>query len=209
MDFSLDDEQTAMRDAVRGLLKTYDTDHRREVVGQDPGYDEKMWSRLAEMGVLGLPFPEEHGGMGAGPVEVAIVAQELGGARHVEQGLVVTTLTGVGALSSFVARNRTSRQITIYGTTALALGTALTLVALAFGSYWGFIAAAVVAGSGFGTAFLGIMRSITPTVGPDERGELFASVFVVSYLAFGLPAVAAGFAAQDKLVQGLSLGAVK
>ncbi|GAA0989066.1 Inner membrane transport protein YnfM [Nocardioides aquaticus] len=124
-----------------------------------------------------------------------IVAQELGGARHVEQGLVVTTLTGVGALSSFVARNRTSREITIYGTTALALGTALTLVALAFGSYWGFIAAAVVAGSGFGTAFLGIMRSITPTVGPDERGELFASVFVVSYLAFGIPAVVAGVAA--------------
>ena len=38
------------------------------------------------------------------------------------------------------------------------------------------------------------MRSITPTVGPDQRGELFSSVFVVSYLAFGLPAVAAGFA---------------
>lgn len=124
-----------------------------------------------------------------------IVAQELGGADHVEQGLVVTTLTGIGALSSFVARNRTSRQITIYGTTALALGTALTLVALALGSYWGFIAAAVVAGSGFGTSFLGIMRSITPTVGPDERGELFASVFVVSYLAFGIPAVVAGIAA--------------
>ena len=34
-----------------------------------------------------------------------------------------------------------------------------------------------------------------PTVGPDERGELFASVFVVSYLAFGIPAVVAGIAA--------------
>ena len=124
-----------------------------------------------------------------------IVAQELGGANHLEQGLVVTTLTGVGALSCFLARDRTSRQITLYGTTALAVGTALTLVALALGSYWGFIAAAIVAGSGFGTSFLGIMRSITPTVAPDERGELFASVFVVSYLAFGIPAVVAGVAA--------------
>lgn len=124
-----------------------------------------------------------------------LVAQELGGTDHVEQGLVVTTLTGVGALSSYLARRRTSRQITLYGTTALAAGTALTLVALAAGSFWGFIAAAVVAGSGFGTSFLGIMRSITPTVGPDERGELFASVFVVSYLAFGIPAVVAGVAA--------------
>jgi MFS family permease len=108
---------------------------------------------------------------------------------------VVTTLTGVGALSSFLARRHSPRQITLYGTTALALGTALTLVALAVGSYWGFIAAAVVAGSGFGTSFLGIMRSITPAAAPDERGELFASVFVVSYLAFGIPAVVAGIAA--------------
>jgi len=124
-----------------------------------------------------------------------LVAQELGGTNHVEQGLVVTILTGVGALSSFVARKHSARQITLYGTTALALGTALTLVALAVGSYWSFIAAAVVAGSGFGTSFLGIMRSITPVAAPDERGELFASVFVVSYLAFGIPAVVAGIAA--------------
>ncbi len=124
-----------------------------------------------------------------------LAAQELGGANHLEQGLVVTTLTGVGALSSFLARKRSSRQITLYGTTALAFGTALTLVALAAGSYWGFIAAAVIAGSGFGTSFLGIMRSITPVVAPDERGELFASVFVVSYLAFGIPAVIAGISA--------------
>lgn len=123
-----------------------------------------------------------------------LVAQELGGGSHLQQGLVVTTLTGVGALSSFLARGRTSRQITLFGTTALAVGTALTLVALAAGSYAGYLAAAVVAGSGFGTSFLGIMRSITPTVGPDERGELFASVFVVSYLAFGIPAVVAGVA---------------
>ncbi len=124
-----------------------------------------------------------------------IVARELGGTDHVEQGLVVTVLTGVGAIASYVARRESSRRITIFGTTALAVGTALTLVALAMGSFWAFVAAAVVAGAGFGTAFLGIMRSITPVVGPHERGELFAAVFVVSYLAFGIPAVAAGIAA--------------
>ena len=55
MDFTLDGEQTALRDAVRGLLKGYDAEHRREVVAEDPGFDEAMWGRLAEMGVLGLP----------------------------------------------------------------------------------------------------------------------------------------------------------
>jgi predicted MFS family arabinose efflux permease len=124
-----------------------------------------------------------------------IVGQLLGGRSHLEQGAVVTVLTGVGAISSYLGRHRSPRQITLYGTTTLALGTLLTLVALHTESLVGFLLAAVVAGSGFGTSFLGIMRSITPTVGPDQRGELFSSVFVVSYLAFGVPAVVAGFAA--------------
>ena len=78
MDFTLDSEQTALRDAVRGLLKGYDAEHRRQVVGEDPGYDESMWAKLAEMGLLGLPFSEDDGGMGAGPVELAVVGEEIG-----------------------------------------------------------------------------------------------------------------------------------
>ncbi len=80
MDFLLDSEQEALRDAVRGLLaKAYDTSEtRRAVTKQDPGWDEKTWQRLAEMGILGLPFDEEDGGMGAGPAEVSIVAEEIG-----------------------------------------------------------------------------------------------------------------------------------
>ncbi|MDN5894861.1 MAG: acyl-CoA dehydrogenase [Nocardioides sp.] len=80
MDFTYDDEQQALREAVRGLLgKTYgDYETRRRTVAEDPGFDESMWGRLAEMGVLGLPFSEEDGGVGAGPVEVAIVGQEIG-----------------------------------------------------------------------------------------------------------------------------------
>lgn len=124
-----------------------------------------------------------------------LVLQTFGEGDHIVQGLVVAALTGTGALSSYLARGFTPRHITLYGTTALAVGTLLGLVAIAQESLIGFLLAAVVAGSGFGTAFLGIMRSITPTVGPHERGELFSVVFVISYLAFGIPAVAAGFAA--------------
>lgn len=124
-----------------------------------------------------------------------IVAQELGGTNHFEQGLVVTVLTGFGGIACYVARKASARRITIYGTSALALGTALTLAALDAGSLWAFLAAAAVAGTGFGTGFLGIMRSITPMVGAHERGELFAAVFVVSYIAFAIPAVIAGISA--------------
>ncbi|MCO7240010.1 acyl-CoA dehydrogenase family protein, partial [Aeromicrobium sp. CnD17-E] len=80
MDFTLDSEQTALRDAVRGLLsKSYDsTETRREITKTDPGFSEDVWRQLAEVGALGLPFAEEDGGFGAGPVEVSIVAEEIG-----------------------------------------------------------------------------------------------------------------------------------
>ena len=123
-----------------------------------------------------------------------LVQQTFDEPNHVLQGLVVTALTGTGALSAYLARGFTPRHITLYGTMALAIGTGLGMVAISQGSLIGFLLTAVVAGSGFGTTFMGIMRSITPTVGPDERGELFSAVFVISYLAFGIPAVAAGFA---------------
>ena len=80
MDFTLDTEQIALRDAVRGLLtKAYDSSEtRRAVVNEGQGWKDDTWQRLAEMGVLGLPFAEEDGGMGAGPVEISIVAEEIG-----------------------------------------------------------------------------------------------------------------------------------
>ncbi|KQS71531.1 acyl-CoA dehydrogenase family protein [Modestobacter sp. Leaf380] len=79
MDFTFDTEQNALREAVAGLLmRAYGGDQRRTVTREDPGFDEKTWAQLAEMGVLGLPFAEADGGMGAGQVEVALVATEIG-----------------------------------------------------------------------------------------------------------------------------------
>lgn len=96
MDFQLDSEQEALRDAVRGLLsKAYDTSEtRRAVTKVDPGWDEKTWQRLAEMGLLGLPFAEADGGMGAGPVEVSIVAEEIGRVIAPEPFVEAVVLTG-------------------------------------------------------------------------------------------------------------------
>jgi len=96
MDFTYDDEQHALREAVRGLVaKSYaDFENRRRTVAEEPGFDEQLWARLAEMGVLGLPFAEEYGGMGAGPVEVGIVAQELGRVLAPEPFLTSVVLAG-------------------------------------------------------------------------------------------------------------------
>ena len=96
MDFTYDDEQTALRDAVRGLVgKTYsDYENRRQTVTDDPGFSEKVWTQMAEMGLLGLPFAEDDGGVGAGPVEIGIVCQELGRVIAPEPFLTSVVLAG-------------------------------------------------------------------------------------------------------------------
>jgi alkylation response protein AidB-like acyl-CoA dehydrogenase len=96
VDFTYDSEQNDLREAVRGLLaRSYaDSEQRRSVVKADPGFDEKTWSRLAEMGLLGLPFAEADGGMGAGPVEVAIVAEEIGRVLAPEPFIETVVLAG-------------------------------------------------------------------------------------------------------------------
>jgi hypothetical protein len=55
-------------------------------------------------------------------------------------------------------------------------------------------AGTVIAGVGFGASALGCFGTLGRIAAPDERGELFAVAFVISYLAFSLPAVIAGFA---------------
>ena len=101
MDFEYDDEQQALRDAVRGLLtKAYgDFEKRRTATRGERGYDEGTWRQLAEMGVLGLPFAEADGGMGAGPIEVGIVAEELGRVLAPEPFLTAVVLAG-GAVAA-------------------------------------------------------------------------------------------------------------
>jgi hypothetical protein len=88
MDFSLDDEQVAIRDAVRQLL-----DAPQSAPDDDPlGFDAVRWQQLAEMGVLGLTIAEEHDGMGAGPVETMLVAQEIGRANAPEPVIEVAVI---------------------------------------------------------------------------------------------------------------------
>lgn len=96
MDFTYTTEQTALRDAVRALLTgNYGSiDGRRAATEYDPGFSEAVWLQLAEMGVLGLPFPEEDGGSGAGPIEVAIVAEEIGRVLAPEPFVEAVVLAG-------------------------------------------------------------------------------------------------------------------
>src|SRR4051812_48227577 len=111
MDFLYDDEQDALRDAVKGLVgKAYgDYESRRQATKDDPGFDEKLWMRMAEMGLLGLPFAEDDGGVGAGPVEIGIVCQELG--RVIAPEPYLTSVVLAGGLVSACGTSEQRREL--------------------------------------------------------------------------------------------------
>jgi MFS family permease len=123
------------------------------------------------------------------------VAAELFGLRsHLVGGIVVTLLCGVGALSAVTVFRRAPETLLAPAGALLALGTLLTLLALVLGSPLGGAGGTVVAGVGFGAASLACFGTLARIAAPETRGELMAVAYVVAYLAFSLPAVAAGVA---------------
>lgn len=77
LDFT--EEQTMLRDMVRGLCEQYaNLDVIRAMEDDAVGYPTDMWAQLAELGILGMTIPEEHGGSGMTMQEGVIVYEELG-----------------------------------------------------------------------------------------------------------------------------------
>ena len=66
------------------------------------------------------------------------------------------------------------------------------VLAIAFGILPLLWIGGVIGGLGFGSSFSGALRTIAPLAEPHQRAGLFASVFLVAYLAFGVPAIIAG-----------------
>jgi MFS family permease len=124
----------------------------------------------------------------------SLAAGILGVHNHLVGGLVVFALCGAGALGSILLRDMAPRRVMITGSLVLALGVVVSLLALAALSTPVFFVGTVFAGLGFGSTFLGAFRTLAGLAEPDERAELFAAVYMVSYLAFSLPAIVAGIA---------------
>ncbi len=108
-------------------------------------------------------------------------------------GLLIAVLGGVGAVAPTLLRRLAPPRAVAVGMAAIAAGVLLLLLALAMHSIGLFFFGTAVAGIGFGAAFSALIQALAPMAQPHERGELFAAIFVVSYLAFSVPAMVAGF----------------
>lgn len=107
-------------------------------------------------------------------------------------GFMIAALSLTSAAAIALARRIAPRQASSAGAAALAVGVAVTLAGLHWRSPGLALAGTVVSGAGFGSAFSGSLRSLVPLALPAERAALMAAFFVASYLAFSLPAIAAG-----------------
>ncbi|MCA1436230.1 acyl-CoA dehydrogenase family protein [Bradyrhizobium sp. BRP20] len=95
MDFDLSEEQRLLKDSIDGLLKSfYDFEARKKYRAEKGGYSKTIWGKFAEQGLLGLPFSEDDGGFGAGPIETMIVMQALGRNLVIEPYLDTVVLGG-------------------------------------------------------------------------------------------------------------------
>jgi pimeloyl-CoA dehydrogenase small subunit len=95
MDFEFTDEQRLLRDSVDRLLADhYGFAQRRGYLTEPEGWSTALWSRYAEQGLLGLPFAEEHGGFGGGPIEIMLVMEAFGRVLALEPYLATVVLGG-------------------------------------------------------------------------------------------------------------------
>jgi predicted MFS family arabinose efflux permease len=124
----------------------------------------------------------------------SLVADVFGIDNHLVGGLLILALNGTGVLGSLALRTSPPERALLVGALVFTVGVLGTLAALLATSAALLFTAAVVTGFGFGAAFLGAVATITRGVAPGHRAGLLASIFVVGYLAFSIPAIAAGIA---------------
>ena len=107
-------------------------------------------------------------------------------------GAALFVLAGTGALTVLIFHRTAARTFSLAGTGLIILGVVLVLAAVPAHSAVLFFSATAIAGAGFGAGFQGGLRTIVPLAGPTERAGVIAVVYVISYLALGLPAIGAG-----------------
>ena len=95
MDFDLSEEQRLLKESLDRLIGDRYAFEQRKGYAQGPqGWSRELWGQFAELGLLGLPFEERHGGSAGGPVETMIAMEAFGRALALEPYLATVVLGG-------------------------------------------------------------------------------------------------------------------
>ncbi len=96
MDFDLSDDQRQIKDSVDRMLADAYADLKTKAAAQkEPlGFSKTLWAQYADQGLLGIPFAEGEGGLGAGPLETMLVMEAIGRNAAIDPYLSTVVLGG-------------------------------------------------------------------------------------------------------------------
>src|SRR5919199_6507214 len=101
MDFEFSEEEALLRTVAREFLtEQCPVEHVRRMMDDPVGYDKGIYRRMADLGLLGLPFPESYGGAGLGMVEQAVVLEEMGRVAYPGPYFAGVVLAGTAIMAS-------------------------------------------------------------------------------------------------------------
>ncbi|MCS0644569.1 MFS transporter [Curtobacterium flaccumfaciens] len=112
--------------------------------------------------------------------------------NHFAAGALIAVVTGVGALTGLAIQRMDTRRAVLLGLVALVLGSIVTVSFVFAHSLPGMVVGSAIAGVGFGAGFQAPLRMLLATAAPTHRAGLLSTIYVVSYLAFGVPSVIGG-----------------
>lgn len=78
MDYSLNDEQAMLQETARRFVEHFCPPIVAKGWDDAATYPEEMFQEMARLGWISLAYPESQGGGGGGPIELTIIAEELG-----------------------------------------------------------------------------------------------------------------------------------
>ncbi len=111
MDFSLNEIQSMLADSIdKFVTNEYSFETRQEHTRAETGFSAEVWQQFAELGWTAVPFSEEDGGFGGGPVDLMIVMERLGRGLVVEPYLANIVLAG-GVLKRVASDEQKSRWL--------------------------------------------------------------------------------------------------
>jgi len=114
--------------------------------------------------------------------------------NHLVTGISLFLLAGVGSLAQLAYGRRAAWVGVTAGSVALAAGVGLIALSASQDSAAPLLIGSVIAGAGFGLAFLGALRNLSAAIPADHRASVMSAFFVVAYASLSIPAVLAGLA---------------
>ena len=111
MNFDFTEEQVLLDNMVTSFVRdNYNWETRCSIVKTEEGWKQENWAQFAELGLLGVPFSEEHGGLGGSPTDLMIVMEQFGKGLVVEPYLPSVILAG-GLITNLGSKEQTDQIV--------------------------------------------------------------------------------------------------